>query len=203
MEIEEIKKAIAEGKIKIWEILPEFDEFKDISLFRIIPNEEGIGKVDESRLWILSSKFMGEMISNFTRTIGKVVGGILYRTSFKVAFEFFNKLKERFNEKELNLLNIITKLWMMVGIGKVNVVVENDVPAIIVHNSVEGEGLGKTGVPSCNIIRGMAAAAFSVAYEKECSAKEVMCICKGDEYCKFVLTEAEWFERLHDVIASI
>jgi bacteriochlorophyll 4-vinyl reductase len=90
--------------------------------------------------------------------------------------------------RDENLLATIAKLkqkegWASIDFKKVSL--KKKLGTVIVKNSFEAEGYGKSDTPVCHFLRGYLAGALSITLNTEINLIETACAAKGDPNCEF------------------
>ena len=59
--------------------------------------------------------------------------------------------------------------------------------SVKVHHSPFAEAYGLSNTPVCHFIRGVLSGMATVVFKKETEITEILCLAKGDPFCKFEL----------------
>jgi predicted hydrocarbon binding protein len=103
------------------------------------------------------------------------------------------RLIGQFGSSTEDMLQAIAKIKEAEGWGKITFKdsnFEKNHMRVIVQNSFEARGYGKSATPVCHLLRGYLAGVLSTmltpnARTRKVELVEIKCVAKGDEYCEF------------------
>ncbi|MEM2851230.1 MAG: V4R domain-containing protein [Candidatus Bathyarchaeia archaeon] len=129
--------------------------------------------------------------STFTPSAAAV---ILYQAGMICGRRSAERLMKQLGLRNEALLNAIVKLkkregWASINFKKVNL--KEKLGSVIVKNSFEAEGYGKSDTPVCHFLRGYLAGVLSQALNTEINLTETACTAKGDPNCEFQIQKAQ------------
>jgi hypothetical protein len=113
---------------------------------------------------------------------------ILYKAGMACGRRSAERIVKQLGLRDENLLATIAKLkqkegWASIDFKKVNL--KKKLGTVIVKNSFEAEGYGKSDTPVCHFLRGYLAGALSITLNTEINLIETACAAKGDPNCEF------------------
>jgi bacteriochlorophyll 4-vinyl reductase len=117
---------------------------------------------------------------------------ILYKAGMACGRRSAERVVKHLKLRDETLLNAIVKLKVKEGWGSINfenLNLKKKLGNIIVKNSFEAEGYGKSDMPVCHFLRGYLAGVLSVALNTEINLIETACTAKGDPNCEFQIVE--------------
>jgi len=192
---------------------------KDINLWELLEVDPTSGAIflNNQRMVIQSAEAMGLLRRELIKTVGlDVTRRLLKRCGYAHGYEDSRSSGERYGtgvQDQMESVRTTTRIHTILGIVNVEPIEVTPLPggglrtAMIWRNSFEAEQhlrhFGKTDYPVCWTEVGYASGSRSVALGREFYYREVMCVAKGDPYCKVEGRDADsWGEELPDVQAD-
>ncbi|MBE5727929.1 hypothetical protein IHE50_00740 [Candidatus Parvarchaeota archaeon] len=154
-------------------------------------------RIEGSRLLLLGRPGVminAEFLVYFSKYLGDYNEDLVVKLGENLGDTISKDYKARFNDinKTIKFLSTITPL---VGIGKTEINIEKDQIIIMISPSVLAEtyvklfGLAKT--PQCHFARGILNRMLENILNEKLKVEEVECVSKGDNQCKFLMTEVK------------
>jgi DNA-binding NtrC family response regulator/predicted hydrocarbon binding protein len=192
---------------------------KDISLWELIDVDASTGRIflNHQRMVIQSAEAMGLLRREMIRTVGvDLTRRLLKRCGYAHGYEDSRASGERYQntvDNQLESVRTTTRIHTILGIVNVEVTDLTPLPggglrtAMIWRDSFEAEEhlrhFGKSDDPVCWSEVGYASGSRSASLGRDFYYKEVMCIAKGDPYCKVEGRDAaSWGDELPEIEAD-
>ncbi len=141
------------------------------------------------RAIILRKPGIDAFINGLRRELGEAYESILYHIGFELGSEFYKShIKLAGGDKDL-VVKIACELFRIAGFGIIEVTKINYdemYGELIVRDNFECKSVGSSSSPSGFFVGGILAGWISEYFGREIRVKEVECIAKGDEYCRYV-----------------
>jgi predicted hydrocarbon binding protein len=118
-----------------------------------------------------------------------VIRAIIFRYGFRSGEACIQTMDIKSGEFE-KPSEILPELWEEIGLGKL--ILEKDKEDGIhlkLTQSIEGDVMGESKIPSCDFTRGYLAGTISHLSGNMYHCKEKKCVSKGDSHCTFLLTQ--------------
>ena len=125
------------------------------------------------------------------KEIGEKVSNILYESGFQGGTLSSKKYREVFGFSDEEIIRFMVEMGPQIGWGRFELERfdgNKKVLIVKVYHSPFAEGYGPSSKPVCHIIRGILGGMGSLVFRKEIGSREVSCLAKGDEYCRFEIT---------------
>lgn len=133
-----------------------------------------------------------ESLAAFQRAIEKETGEkaseILYQSGYEGGTLSSKRYREVFGFSDEEIVRFMVEMGSQIGWGKFELETfdgNQKVLVVKVYHSPFAEGYGPSSKPVCHMIRGVLGGMASTIFGKEMESKEVSCLAKGDEYCRF------------------
>ncbi len=182
--------------MKIRGLLKLYRVFRELG----IDLDEGVMRSKYGGRYLLFSDYMILAVGDDLRRVfgEEQAADLTYRIGFEAGIRFAVPIKERFEgEEPFRLVRRSLDFAQTAGWGKhkANISLEEGRGTVVVYNSplpVLSRG-GKK--PVCHFHCGLLAGSATAVLGKRVTAKEVNCVAKGDDFCKFTLTIKENVEE--------
>ncbi len=122
------------------------------------------------------------------KEIGEKVSSILYQSGFQGGTLSSKRYREVFGFSDEEIIRFMVEMGPQIGWGRFELEKfdgNKKVLIVSVYHSPFAEGYGPSSKPVCHMIRGVLAGMASLIFRKEIESKEVSCLARGDEYCRF------------------
>jgi predicted hydrocarbon binding protein len=122
------------------------------------------------------------------KEIGEKASQILYQSGYEGGNLSSIRYREVFGFSDEEIIRFMVDMGPQIGWGRFELERfdgNNKVLIIKVYHSPFAEGYGSSSKPVCHMIRGVLGGMGSLVFRKEIESKEVSCLAKGDEYCRF------------------
>lgn len=135
-----------------------------------------------------------EVLVTLQKEIGKELGEkanrILFQSGFQGGSLSSKKYREVFHFSDEEIVRFMIEMGPQIGWGRFEL--ERFDPGnkhllVKVHHSPFAEAYGSSTVPVCHFIRGVLTGMASVIFNKESEVNEILCLAKGDPFCRFEL----------------
>jgi len=179
----EVSKKLSEVKF-----VRAIDEIKPINEGLIIDYVHFPPVLMGDRVVLLRKPVFDALIKGGYEKFGSAYAVFLYNVGFKMGIEGYKSHLKLVGNKSDTLLKFGGMIFEHVGFGIVEVegVDKFSLRATCkVYKSCECELFKGANEPSSHFIRGMLAGWFTGFFNQGMIAKEIECIAKGDEYCRF------------------
>jgi len=122
------------------------------------------------------------------KELGEKASQILFQSGFVGGSLSSKKYKEVFDLSYMEIIHLMINMGPQIGWGRFELVslklLEQSLVINVYHSPfAESYGASSTGV--CHLIRGVLSGMASTIFRKEIEAKELLCLAKGDDFCKF------------------
>jgi len=133
-----------------------------------------------------------ETLISFQKAIEKELGEkasqILFQSGFQGGVLSSKRYREVFKLSDEEIVHFMMQMGPQIGWGRFEL--ERFDPkqrhlAVNVFNSPFAEAYGPSPAPVCHLIRGVLSGMASIVFGREIEAKELFCLAKGNECCKF------------------
>lgn len=192
---------------------------RDIHLWELLDVDASTGRIflNHERMIIQSAEAMGLLRRELIRTVGlDLTRHLLKRCGYAHGYEDSRASGERYHNTvgdQLESVRTTTRIHTILGIVNVEVTDVINLPggglhtAMIWRDSFEAEEhlrhFGKSDYPVCWSEVGYASGSRSASLGRDFYYKEVMCIAKGDPYCKVEGRDAaSWGDELPEIQAD-
>jgi predicted hydrocarbon binding protein len=122
------------------------------------------------------------------KEMGEKASNILYQSGFQGGTLSSKKYREVFGFSDEEIIRFMVEMGPQIGWGRFELErFDGNKKTLIVrvYHSPFAEGYGPSSKPVCHMIRGVLAGMTSLVFRKEIESKEVSCLARGDEYCRF------------------
>ena len=133
-----------------------------------------------------------ETLMTFQKAIEKELGGrasqILYQSGFQGGSLSPKKYQEVFGFSDEEIIYFMMEMGSQIGWGRFELEkfdLSEKKLIVRVYHSPFAEAYGSSSTSVCHFIRGVLGGIASVIFKKECEAKELTCLAKGDKCCRF------------------
>ncbi len=126
------------------------------------------------------------------RETGERASNLLYESGFTGGNLSAKRYRELFGFTDEETVRFMMEMGTQLGWGRFELkVLDRDRRVLVVHvyHSPFAESYGPSVKPVCHIIRGVVGGVSSLIFDKKIEPKEVSCLAKGENFCKF---EATW-----------
>ena len=133
-----------------------------------------------------------ETFVSFQKAIEKELGDkasqILYQSGFqggRLSSKNYQKVLKLSREE---IIHFMVEMGPQIGWGRFELERldhNNKVLIVRVYHSPFAEGYGPSSKAVCHLIRGVLGGMASSVFGKEIESKEISCLAKGDQYCRF------------------
>ena len=135
-----------------------------------------------------------EVLVTFQKEIEKELGEradhILFQSGFQGGSLSSKRYREVFNFSLEEIVRFMIEMGPQIGWGRFELErfdPGNKYLSVKVHHSPFAEAYGLSNTPVCHFIRGVLTGMASVVFDKESEVNEILCLAKGDPFCKFEL----------------
>ena len=135
-----------------------------------------------------------EVLVTFQKEIEKELGEradrILFQSGFQGGSLSSKRYREVFNFSHEEIVRFMIEMGPQIGWGRFELErfdPNNKDLSVKVHHSPFAEAYGPSRTPVCHFIRGVLTGMASVVFDKESEVNEILCLAKGDPFCKFEL----------------
>jgi len=122
------------------------------------------------------------------KEIGEKASNILYQSGFQGGALSSKRYREVSGFSDKEIIRFMVEMGPQIGWGRFELERfdgNKKVLIVKVYHSPFAEGYGPSSKPVCHMIRGVLGGMGSLVFKKEIESKEVSCLAKGDEYCRF------------------
>jgi len=135
-----------------------------------------------------------EVLVTLQKEIGKELGEkanrILFQSGFQGGSLSSKKYREVFHLSDEEILRFMIEMGSQIGWGRFELKrfdPEKKSLSVKVYHSPFAEAYGTSTIPVCQFIRGVLTGMASVIFNKESEVNEILCLAKGDPFCRFEL----------------
>ena len=135
-----------------------------------------------------------EVLVTFQKEIEKELGEradrILFQSGFQGGSLSSKRYREVFNFSHEEIVRFMIEMGPQIGWGRFELErfdPGNKYLSVKVYHSPFAEAYGPSRTPVCHFIRGVLTGMVSVVFDKESELNEILCLAKGDPFCKFEL----------------
>lgn len=118
----------------------------------------------------------------------KAAADALYQGGFQGGYLSAMQYKKIHRFSDRQALDFMMRMGTEIGWGQFRLAKfdsQKQALQVIVEKSPFGEAYGRSGRPVCHLITGVISGLASVLFKKECIAREVECLARGDADCVF------------------
>lgn len=121
--------------------------------------------------------------------IGEKASSILYQSGFQGGTLSSKRYREVFGFSDEEITQFMVEMGPQIGWGRFELerFDAHKILIVRVYHSPFAEAYGPSSKPVCHMIRGVLGGMGSLALRRDIESKEVSCLAKGDEYCRFVI----------------
>ncbi len=122
------------------------------------------------------------------KEIGAKASNILYQSGFHGGALSSKKYREVFGLSDEEIIRFMMEMGPQIGWGRFELErfdAGKKILNVRVYHSPFAECYGPSAKPVCHMIRGVLGGMASSVFGKEIESKEISCLAKGDEYCRF------------------
>jgi predicted hydrocarbon binding protein len=158
-------------------------------LKELISNSEKGGLFyKEVRYLLIRPELLAAFQKAAEKEIGEKVSSILYQSGFQGGTLSSKTYREVFGFSDEEIIRFMVEMGPQIGWGRFELEKfdgNKKVLIVRVYHSPFAEGYGPSSKPVCHMIRGVLGGMGSLVFGKEIESKEVSCLARGDEYCRF------------------
>lgn len=143
---------------------------------------------NEVRYLLLRPETLAAFQKATEKEIGEKASDILYQSGYEGGTLSSKRYREVFGFSDEEILRFMVEMGPQIGWGRFELEKfesNNKVLIVKVFHSPFAGGYGPSSKPVCHMIRGVLGGMASTVFGKEIESKEVSCLAKGDEYCRF------------------
>lgn len=122
------------------------------------------------------------------KELGDKASQILYQTGFQGGSLSSRNYQEVLKLSGEEIIHFMVEMGSQIGWGRFELERfdgKNKVLIVKVYHSPFAEGYGPSSKAVCHMIRGVLGGMASSVFGKEIESKEISCLAKGDQYCRF------------------
>jgi predicted hydrocarbon binding protein len=142
----------------------------------------------EVRYLLLRPETLAAFQKAAEREMGEKASEVLYESGFQGGTLSSKRFREIFGFSDEEIIRFMVKMGCQIGWGRFELAKfdgHQGVLSVKVYHSPFAEGYGPSSQPVCHTIRGVLGGMGSLVFGKEIESKEVSCLAKGDDYCRF------------------
>ncbi len=142
----------------------------------------------EVRYLLLRPETLAAFQKAAEKEIGAKASNLLYQSGFQGGTLSSKRYREVFGLSDEEIIRFMVAMGPQIGWGRFELERfdgNKKVLIVKVYHSPFAEGYGPSSNPVCHMIRGVLGGMGSLVFRKEIDSKEVSCLAKGDEYCRF------------------
>jgi len=120
--------------------------------------------------------------------IGERASQILFRSGFEGGSLSSKRYREVFGLSDEEIIHFMLEMGTQIGWGRFELERFDPIEKHIdtkVFDSPFAEAYRSSASPVCHLIRGVLAGMASIVFGRELEGREVLCLAKGDRYCRF------------------
>ncbi len=142
----------------------------------------------EVRYLLLRPETLAAFQKAFEREMGEKASEVLYESGFQGGTLSSKRFREVFGLSDEEITRFMVQMGSQIGWGRFELErfdANQKVFSVKVYHSPFAEGYGPSSQPVCHMIRGVLGGMGSLVFGKEIQSKEVSCLARGDDYCRF------------------
>jgi predicted hydrocarbon binding protein len=120
--------------------------------------------------------------------IGEKASTILYQSGFHGGALSSKRYRDVFGLLNEEIIRFMMEMGSQIGWGRFELErfdAGKKILIVRVYHSPFAEAYGSSSEPVCHMIRGVLGGMASSVFGKEIDSKEISCLARGDEYCRF------------------
>ncbi len=143
---------------------------------------------EEVRYLLIRPETLMAFQKGIEKEIGERASQILFRSGFEGGSLSSKRYREVFGLSDEEIVHFMLEMGTQIGWGRFELErfdpIEKRIDAKVFHSPF-AEAYGSSASPVCHLIRGVLAGMASILFRKQFEGKEVLCLAKGDKYCRF------------------
>jgi hypothetical protein len=144
----------------------------------------------EVRYLLIRPEVLVTVQKEVEKELGERADHILFQSGFQGGSLSSKRYREVFNFSHEEIVRFMIEMGPQIGWGRFEL--ERFVPdskslSVKVYHSPFAEAYGTSTKPVCHFIRGVLSGMATAVFKKESEITEILCLAKGDPYCKFEL----------------
>lgn len=144
----------------------------------------------EVRYLLIRPEVLVTLQKEIEKELGERADRILFQSGFQGGSLSSKRYREVFNFSHEEIVRFMIEMGPQIGWGRFEL--ERFDPgnkhlSVKVYHSPFAETYGPSRTPVCHFIRGVLTGMASVIFDKESEVNEILCLAKGDPFCKFEL----------------
>jgi predicted hydrocarbon binding protein len=150
--------------------------------------EEGGFFYNEVRYLLIRPETLAAFQKAIEEELGEKASQILYQSGFQGGSLSSRRYREIFGFSDEEIVRFMMEMGSQIGRGRFELErFDSAKKSLIakVYDSSFAEGYGSSSKPVCHMIRGVLGGMVSLVFKKEVESKELSCLGKGDECCRF------------------
>jgi predicted hydrocarbon binding protein len=142
----------------------------------------------EVRYLLIRPEVLVTFQKEIEKELGIRAGRILFLSGFQGGSLSSKRYREVFNFSDEEIVRFMIEMGPQIGWGGFQLErfdpINKDL-SVKVHHSPFAEAYGPSSTPVCHFIRGVLSGMATVVFKKESEITEILCLAKGDAFCKF------------------
>lgn len=154
---------------------------------KFVPEKGGFF-YNEVRYLLIRPETLAAFQKAIEKEIGEKASRILFDSGFEGGSLSSKKYREVFGFSDEETIRFMMEMGSQIGWGRFELERFDSAKkhfAVKVYHSPFAEAYGSSPKPICHMIRGVLGGLASVVFGKEIESKELSCLAKGDECCRF------------------
>jgi len=153
----------------------------------IFDSEEGGLFFKEVRYLLVRPETLAALQKAAEKEFGEKASQILYQSGYEGGSLSSKRYREVFGFSDKEIIHFMVEMGPQIGWGRFELerFDGNKILIVRVYHSPFAEAYGPSSKPVCHMIRGVLGGMGSLVFGKKIESKEVSCLAKGDEYCRF------------------
>jgi predicted hydrocarbon binding protein len=158
---------------------------------KFVPEKGGFF-YNEVRYLLIRPETLAAFQKGAEAEIGEKASTILYQSGFHGGALSSKRYRDVFGLLNEEIIRFMMEMGSQIGWGRFELErfdAGKKILIVRVYHSPFAEGYGPSSKPVCNMIRGILGGMASSVFGKQVESKEISCLAKGDEYCRFEIME--------------
>ncbi len=150
--------------------------------------EKGALFYKEVRYLLLRPETLAAFQKALEKEMGEKASEVLYQSGFQGGMLSSKRFREVFGLSDEEIIHFMVEMGCQIGWGRFELERfdgNQKVLSVKVYHSPFAESYGPSSEPICHMIRGVLGGMGSLVFGKEIQSKEVSCLARGDDYCRF------------------
>ncbi|OGP73214.1 MAG: hypothetical protein A2V86_13335 [Deltaproteobacteria bacterium RBG_16_49_23] len=144
----------------------------------------------EARYLLIRPEVLVTFQKEIEKELGEKADRILFQSGFQGGSLSSKKYREVFHFSDEEMVRFMIEMGPQIGWGRFELEGFDPVKkelSVKVYHSPFAEAYGSSTTPVCHFICGVLSGMAGVVFNQESKADEILCLAKGDSFCKFQL----------------